>query len=679
MEQAGLTGFGVATFSYLTFFALLIASPQKTFSSKLLSKLILALCLLNFCSALQIYLGFSLLWVLIAECIKLLVVGFLIFSIRYGINSFNALIKQNKIKSFALYTTIGIGGFLLAVFYFYQYSYVFIGLLVFNLYILALLEQLFRNASEKVRWSLWPFVIAIGTLSVFDFILFAQGALLNNLNFDFWYARGFISCMAIPLFVLSSKRIQNLDGGLFISRDMVFYSSILIIAGAYLLILAFAGYIISYLQVEWSGILSVLFLAVGFLVFIVLMLTSSFRRKLKVFIGKHFFSNKYEYRDEWLKVTKAIEKSHHKDVVENLCGVMASSIGVNDCGFARVSASLHVELIHKSELSISDSVVRQLPEVSQFCQQSHWIIDCKEYRRKPENYQGLVFDAELFLSNNLQLIIPVFNLEHLFGLFILPCRHEEGEINWEDRDFLFAVAKQVANYLFLKQAQEELAQSQQFNMFHRMSAFVVHDLKNIQAQLALLHTNAAKHRDNPEFIDDVFDTVKSADDRLNKVILQLRNKALKVSSQDVEPVNLKQLLLDVKRVRDQQHPPVDVHCAQDHEIRIEKDPFYSVLMHLVQNAQDACNGNGCVELTAEVTQNANNDLCSIITIQDNGCGMDSEFIKNRLFKPFESTKGNSGMGIGAFEAKQFIEGQQGQLTVKSELNKGSTFTISLPK
>jgi hypothetical protein len=82
---------------------------------------------------------------------------------------------------------------------------------------------------------------------------------------------------------------------------------------------------------------------------------------------------------------------------------------------------------------------------------------------------------------------------------------------------IFAVSKQLGNYISLHEANEQLAQAKQFDAFHRMSAFLVHDLKNVQAQLSLVSSNAAKHRNNPDFIDDVFETVDSATSRLGHV------------------------------------------------------------------------------------------------------------------------------------------------------------------
>ncbi len=72
------------------------------------------------------------------------------------------------------------------------------------------------------------------------------------------------------------------------------------------------------------------------------------------------------------------------------------------------------------------------------------------------------------------------------------------------------------------------------------------------------------------------------------------------------------------------------------------------------------------------------DFDSVVKIIDTGEGMSAEFIETRLFKPFDTTKGNAGMGIGAYDAKNYIEEMDGIITVESEIDQGTVFTLSIP-
>jgi signal transduction histidine kinase len=97
-----------------------------------------------------------------------------------------------------------------------------------------------------------------------------------------------------------------------------------------------------------------------------------------------------------------------------------------------------------------------------------------------------------------------------------------------------------------------------------------------------------------------------------------------------------------------------------------------VIGHIIQNAIEATPYDGSVE----VRISRKNDL-AVVEVEDNGRGMDEVFIRDRLFRPFDSTKG-SGMGIGAYECREYIRELGGQVDVASVVEKGTTFHIELP-
>ncbi|PKL74253.1 MAG: PEP-CTERM system histidine kinase PrsK, partial [Candidatus Melainabacteria bacterium HGW-Melainabacteria-1] len=107
--------------------------------------------------------------------------------------------------------------------------------------------------------------------------------------------------------------------------------------------------------------------------------------------------------------------------------------------------------------------------------------------------------------------------------------------------------------------------------------------------------------------------------------------------------------------------------ARGHEERLER-----VIGHLVQNAIDASPTGGRVWISLERC----NDKAAV-EVGDTGHGMTQEFIQDRLFKPFQSTK-DSGMGIGAYESAQYIRELGGDMQVESELGKGTCITLTLP-
>ena len=165
-----------------------------------------------------------------------------------------------------------------------------------------------------------------------------------------------------------------------------------------------------------------------------------------------------------------------------------------------------------------------------------------------------------------------------------------------------------------------------------------------------------------------FETVESATERLSKVLSQLRNK--QVAQSESELVDISELLNRVVQQRNISLPLVTFDNQNHCEMAIDGETFHSVLNHLIQNAQEATNKEGWVKVVL-----TEKDKHIVIKITDNGCGMSKSFIDSRLFKPFDTTKGNAGMGIGVFEAKQFIESIAGLIKVDSTEGEG-TISVS---
>jgi signal transduction histidine kinase len=108
------------------------------------------------------------------------------------------------------------------------------------------------------------------------------------------------------------------------------------------------------------------------------------------------------------------------------------------------------------------------------------------------------------------------------------------------------------------------------------------------------------------------------------------------------------------------------------KVMADPDRLGMLFEHLVRNAQDATPADGVVTVRC-VRDGAD----AVVQIVDNGAGMSPEFIRDRLFKPFDSTKGAKGMGIGAYQAREYVRSMGGQIEVSSTLGVGSVFSVRL--
>jgi putative PEP-CTERM system histidine kinase len=244
------------------------------------------------------------------------------------------------------------------------------------------------------------------------------------------------------------------------------------------------------------------------------------------------------------------------------------------------------------------------------------------------------------------------------------------ETNWEVRDLVKVAARQAAGFLAQMQATEALLEARKFDAFNRMSAFVVHDLKNIVTQLSLMLKNARRHGDNPEFQQDMLLTIESSLEKMRQMMLQLREGAKPAGAPSgVELQPLLQRLKDTAQGRGRQ---VELQLVDPIATRGDTERMERVLGHLVQNALDATPPSGKVWVRLQQSSGR-----AMLVVGDTGRGMSQEFIQTRLFRPFNTTK-EGGMGIGAYESFQYIKELGGSIDVRSEPGRGSEVTVLLP-
>ena len=314
MNWVAVTGYGAASLAYLVFLFLLIVIRKKSLIAVLIASSVLFTLVATVTGFVQVYFSESLKPVLLAENVKLLSLIIFLFAARARLTAWSQLLQQTWLLKYVVsLIVLSAATWGLAHHTELGSNSLFLLFLVLNLFVIVLLEQLYRNAESREKWMLWPLVISLGVITVVDFIIFAQASMLDQLDFNFWYARGYVIALGMPFFLVSARRIKDWSVDVFVSREVVFYSSMILIAGGYLLTLSFAGYALKLFGGEWGDVLSISFAALGMAVLAALLLTEKLRREVKVFITKHFFANKYDYRIEWLRSIEQIEASESED------------------------------------------------------------------------------------------------------------------------------------------------------------------------------------------------------------------------------------------------------------------------------------------------------------------------------------------------------------------------------
>ncbi|KFB70121.1 XrtA/PEP-CTERM system histidine kinase PrsK [Candidatus Accumulibacter vicinus] len=544
--------------------------------------------------------------------------------------------------------------------------------LVMTVFGLVLVERLFRNVSPDFRWSIKPLCLGLGGVFLFDLYLYSDALLFNRVDADAFSIRGFAHALGLPLVALSAIRSHDWKRRLVMSQRAALQSVTLLIVGVYLLFMAAAGYYVRFFGGEWGRALQLALLFAALLVLAGLTFSGSMRARLRVQVGKHFFSYRYDYREEWLRFTQTLSlqggfSGMGRHVVRGLADMVESPSGA--LWLKDPSGQFFAQAAYWN-MSASSATEDVGSPLCRFLLDSGWVINLEEYRSLPRRYDGLEIPSWLVEVPNAWLVVPLTTGNELIAFVVLATARTKIDVNWEVNDLLKTAARQAGAFLGQMQASEALLEVRKFDSFNRMSAFVVHDLKNIITQLSLMLKNAERHRDNPEFQKDMLMTVEHSVERMRKLMMQLREGATPLDGP--RGIDLAGVLRRIQTAKSGQGRDIELVIeeklvARGHEDRIER-----VIGHLVQNALDATEDRGRVWVRL-----ARQGIHALVEVGDSGHGMSPEFVRERLFKPFQTTK-PTGMGIGAYESFQYIHELGGKMSVDSAVDVGTQVDLLLP-
>ncbi len=554
-----------------------------------------------------------------------------------------------------------------------------VGYLAQAVAVLVLLEQMLRNTLQEMKWAVKFFCLGLGGIYAYDFYLYSEAMLFQYIDIMLWQSRGLINALMVPVIGIAISRHPEWSSGIFVSRRVVFHTTTLLAGGVYLLVIGFGGYYIRNYSGGWGVVAQTLFMFGAIIILALLLFSETLRAKLRVLINKHFFHYKYDYRDEWLRFIYVLSSSDETvplptRSIQAIAQIIESPGGMlwmkRDNNKYLPVARWKMPAVYDSENADTDFI--------KFMEEQGWVINLDEFEWNPGVYRRRgFFSLPEWLRNmqNAWLVMPLVLQGKMLGFVVLAhAKNRRQNFNWEDMDLLKIACRQAASYLAQHETAQALSEARRFDDFNRLSTYMVHDLKNMIAQLSLIVSNAAKHKNNPLFVDDVISTVENSVNKMNRLLSSLKDGVRgNEDKEDIEICSLVRREVE-SRKRAGNIPNIELKCMDENIFsNANHDRLASVISHIIQNAQDATpvSGNIFIKLHKHINH-------AIIEIEDTGHGMDEDFIRTRLFRPFETTKGKSGMGIGVFEAREFLQRLGGDIEVESELGKGTLFRLHLP-
>ena len=542
-----------------------------------------------------------------------------------------------------------------------------------SLLIILVAEQLYRNAPVDSRSGITYLCIAIAGVFLFDLLLYGLIIAGVSAEPEYWASRGFVNAMlAVPL-ALGTWRRAHVSPAAQVPRQIAFYSFGVTIIAIYVVLIVVGHHYITTYGGFWSDVGGVVLLAAAVVFAVVLLASTRTRARVRVFLMKTFLQYKYDYRKEWLRFISTLSKSGLEDVgttaVRAVAQIVNSPGGVvwtweHESNAYLPTGSWRCDIPSMSPISDESGLIR-------FLNDREWVINLEEMKEHPERYEDLNLDTWLQQDGNWWLVVPLFLGKRLYGFIALLRLRSVPSLNFEDHDLLKTAGSHVGMHINQAESDKRLAEIRQFGAYNRLTAFLMHDLNNLLAQQQLVVKNAERFRENPKFVDDAIGTIAHSVSRMTRLMEQLSSGS-KVPQR--QPADLRDAVTRAANRCEAGSPVPEIEVGgAPLRVLADMERLTGVFEHLIRNAQDATETNGEIEVRA-----VSADRTVEVSIRDTGKGMTADFVRERLFRPFDSTKGSQSMGIGVYQARDYVRTLGGQMEVTSVPDSGTTFTIRLP-
>jgi putative PEP-CTERM system histidine kinase len=551
-------------------------------------------------------------------------------------------------------------------------------LLVALVWILMNLEQTFRSAVGTMRWRI-KFVV-LGLAVIFGAHLYVRSQALLFSAYDMHWSE--VESTALPigcaLLVVAYVRTGFAEIDVYPSRAVLRSSLTVLVAGGYLFVVGVLANIVRRIGGAGGFQFQAGIVLLGMAGLSVLLLSDRLRQRIHGFVSRHFSRAQHDSVRIWTEFSRRL--TNFKDQA-GLCAVSARLVSET---FEVLSVTVWLLDEQKEQLLVAASTASHAGEATSGHTPgaaSNAVAAGLGVRVSPFNLEGVDepwveelrrLNSTTFPNGGSRWCVPLRAGEQSLGVLVLADRVNGAGYTIEELQLLQCIADQITSVLLNLRLANEVARAREMEAFRTMSAFFVHDLKNSASSLNLMLQNLPAHFDDPAFREDALRAISNTARRMDEIICRLSTLRRRPEFHPVE-TDLNQLVSEVlDRLKVMPQVELTRELQPLPRVWVDREQIQSVVNNLVLNARDALGTGGRIHVRTEHVGSS-----AVLFITDNGCGISPAFLKESLFRPFQSTK-KKGLGIGMFQSRMVVEGHGGSIRVESEAGKGSTFRVSLP-
>jgi putative PEP-CTERM system histidine kinase len=539
--------------------------------------------------------------------------------------------------------------------------------------VLVELERTFRASSGAIRWQIKFVVLGLAVLFATRIYTSSQALLFRSVDTSWHVLDAMGIAFGLTIVAVGVARTRLLDFDVYLSPTALYRSVAALLIATYLLLVGVLAQVLRQIGGGHGMPLAAFLVLLALVGLAVPAFSDNLRRSTRRFISRNLRRPHYDYRREWMAFT---DRTTSVVDLNALCAAVARVVS-ETVGTPSVSVWLSDDAKGSPMLAGSTAfTAEQGRALVAGDPDAEAVFRTLVRQEEPLDLHGarLPFPAGAasgLLSEARYSVALAAGGERL-GIMTLSERGGGHALDDEDLDLVRTLARQAAAAASNLRLTTRLMKAREMEAFQHLSAFFIHDLKNLASRLSLTMQNAPRHLDDPEFRKDMLSTVSLTVAEIEQTCsrlwplsgrLELRRRPVDLNA--VVGATLQELNGAIGAAVKQDLVPLPATA-------IDPEQIQKVLVNLVLNASDAAGAGGEIRVgTAQA------EGCVLLTVSDNGCGMSREFVERSLFEPFSTTKRN-GLGIGLFHSRKIVEAHQGRIEVESVEGAGSTFRVVLP-
>lgn len=518
----------------------------------------------------------------------------------------------------------------------------------------------------------------IGMVAVLVYYLFvlSLAAIYSAVSVQHLVAGSVPILAAGALIAYSVVRRRLEDAHVRVGRPVFYGSVTAFIAGAYLMTLGVVALVARGRGWGVSSLTVTSLIFLGLLLLVMFFASSRVRRGIRRFIDNNFYVSRYDYRREWERTSEALSgATSEREVLAAVADVIVDALDASDVVVAGVDSSTDSAAVRVAgDVGADHTRALADPDLLALLSERLEAVRVGRVDSDPALSEWAARHLVPLSASPPDLVVPLVAARDVVGVALVSLG--SARRTYEDLEILSTLGRQAGSALLAARLSDQLAETRGLESVHRVSSFVIHDLKNCVSGLSLTLANARVGMDDPSFRAHLMTALEESVSSMERVIERVAG----VSGEQTpspETVELKGLVEQALARAGVAQPGSRTEFVIDldeiDEALADPEQLVTVLENLITNSVEAMNGAGRIEVTGRSTGNGS----LVLRFSDTGPGIEPEMAKDDvLFAAFRTTK-PGGLGIGLYQSRRIMEAMGGSITFVDG-NEGALFELLIP-